>query len=568
MRAEPRRDAAMTVSPAWIERHCVIPDGFRAGAPFKLYTDQLMYFGAFYTVRGDVEYDPINPILAPAFRYRRGLRVAPQKEGKSPASAAHVCLEGVGPSVFAGRAGQDDGYACIDHGCGCGWEYPYEPGEPMGMLRPTPNIQLVAVSEDQTDNIYRALRPMIEKGPLRFMMPKTGEDFIRLPGDGLVETVTSNALSRLGARVTFVVETEVGLYTKRNGMSNVADTLHRNLAGMSARASQETNAWDPAQHSTAQREYELAKSGKVDDVYVQFVEPPKSLSFANKAERRKIYRLIYPLDTRREHGGHVDLDAIEAEAVAMIEHDPAQAERFFGNGLVSGAGHAFDIDRWKAIAAKREHVVPPGALITIGFDGSRRWDHASLIATELASGYQWPLGIWRPEDHPGHEIPGSVVTAVLDDAMERFDVWRVYADPPYWEDTIAGWAGRWGKERVLEWWTNRPKAMAYALRSWEEAQRTGAMSHCAEKHPLCALFSEHVGNAYRSETGYRDDGGVLWVATKDRDGSPNKMDSVPAGALSWEARNDAIAAGALNIEDEGAAYGKLTDEQILERMLA
>lgn len=545
-----RADAAMAIAPAWVEAHCVVPDGFRAGRPFRLYDGQLDYLGAFYTVRGDVEYDPINPILGPAFIYSRGLLVGPQKVGKSPFSAAHVCLEGVGPSLFAGWAGPDDGYACIDHGCGCGWEYPYLPGEPMGMLRPSPLIQLTAVSEDATGNIYDALRPMIEKGPLRFLMPKTGEEFIRLPGDGTIDTVTSNARSRLGQRATFIVQTEVGLYTTRNGMSAVADTQYRNVAGMSGRSSLESNAWDPSEHSIAQREAELAWAGKADDVFVQFSRPPKSLSFKNKAERRKIFRIVYPTDVLRENGGHLDLDSIESEAAKMIEHDPAQAERFFGNGLVSGAGHAFDVDRWAALAVTRPHEVPPKALIVIGFDGSKRWDHAAMIATEVASGYQWPLGIWKPEDYPGHEIPSAEVTNVLDAAMTDFDVWRVYADPPYWEDTIAGWAGRWGKERVLEWWTNRPKAMAYALRGWDEAQATKTMSHCPEAHELCPLFSSHVKNAFKSPTGYRDDGGTLWVVTKERDGSPQKMDSVVAGTLSWEARNDALTAGALNLEPE------------------
>jgi hypothetical protein len=555
-----RPDATMAVAPSWIQAHCVVPDGFRVGRPFRLYDFQLLYLANFYLVRGSVELDAANPILAPAFVYRRGLLIGPQKVGKSPFSAAHVCLEGVGPSVFAGWAGRDDRYACIDHGCGCGWEYRYEPGEPMGMLRPTPNIQLLAVSEDQTDNIYRALRPMIEKGPLRFLMPKTGENFTRLPGDGIVETVTSSDQSRLGARTTFAVETEVGLYTPRNGMTKTADTMHRNLGGMSARASLESNAWDPAQHSTAQREYELAeKQAKRDDpvdVYVQWTPPPKALSFTNKAERQRIFRVVYPFDVRRENGGHVDLDSIEGEASAMIEHDVAQATRFFGNGLATGAGAAFDVERWKDLAVKQPHPVPSKALIVIGFDGSKRVDHTSMIATEVASGYQWPLGIWKPEDWPNHEIPGNVVTNTLDQAMTEFDVWRVYADPPYWEDTIAGWAGRWGKERVLEWWTNRPKAMAYALRGWSEAQATAALAHCPETDPLCDPFSTHVKNAFKSETGYRDDGGTLWVVTKERDGSPAKIDSVPAAVLSWEARNDALTAGALNVEVEVSAYAK------------
>jgi hypothetical protein len=553
MPSEPRADAPMAVVPSWIEVHCRIPDGHRRGRPFRLYDGQLLWFSNFYLVKGTAEFDPVNPIYSTAFRYRRALDIGPQGVGKSPKSAAQICLEAVGPSVFAGRAGVDDGYVCADHGCGCGWEYPYEPGEPMGTLRPTPWIQLIAVSEDGTGNVYKALRPMIELGPLAFLMPKTGEDFIRLPGDGLIEPVTSSDTSRVGARGTFVVETEVGFYTPRNGMTKVADTLHRNLAKMGARAALETNSWDPAQHSTAQIEYELAKSGKVDDIYAQVTWPPKNLSYANKADRRKIHRIVYPEDTRRENGGHVDLEAIEGEAAAMVEKDPAQAYRFFGNGLTSGSGVAFDLDRFRSIAVKVSRIVEPRTLVTLGFDGSKTQDHTALIGTEVASGYQWPLGIWRPEDYQG-EIPVAVVNAVVDDAFETFDVWRLEADPFFWEDTIAGWAGKYGRDRVAEFRTNNPKAMGYALRSWAEAQRSGATSHCAESDPLCALFEEHVGNAIRFDTGYKDEDGLLWVAIKDRKGSPNKVDSVPAATLSWHARNAAIAAGILNVEDETSVY--------------
>ena len=34
----------------------------------------------------------------------------------------------------------------------------------------------------------------------------------------------------------------------------------------------------------------------------------------------------------------MSLDSIEAEAAELLELDPAQAERFFGNRLVQGAG--------------------------------------------------------------------------------------------------------------------------------------------------------------------------------------------------------------------------------------
>ena len=539
----------MAVVPSWIEAHCVVPDGFRKGQPFRLYDYQLTYLGEFYRARGDAEWIPEAPILAPAFVYRRGMLVGPQKLGKDPMTAAHVCVEGVGPALFAGWAGADDGYACAEHGCRCGWEYPYEPGEPMGMRWATPLIQITAFSEEQTENTYDALRPMIEQGPLADLIPKTGEEFIRLPGGGRIDTVTSSAQSRLGQRVTFVPQGEVGIWTKRNGMQKVADTQYRGLAGMGGRASLNTNAWDPSEHSVAQVQYESSAT----DIYRQFVQPPKSLSYGNKAERRKIHRIVYPKDTLRENGGHVDLTAIEAEAADMAERDQAQAARFFGNLLVSGAGHAFDIDRWRDIGVKRAKLVPDKALVTLGFDGSKRHDHTALIGTEVASGYQWPLGIWRPEDYSG-EIPADIVTATVETAFETWDVWALYADPPYWEDTIASWAGRWGKDRVIFWYTARPKAMAYALRAYAEAQRTGALSHCAPEDALCRRFSEHIGNAFRRDTGYRDDEGHLWVAEKERQGSDRKMDAVPAGALSWEARNDAMTAGALNIESFTSIY--------------
>lgn len=530
----------------WIERHCVVPDGFRRGKQFRLYNYQGEYLKDFYTVRRKAQWDPANPVKAPAFVYRRAMQVGPQKLGKDPRECCQVCLEGVGPALFAGFAGPDEGYVCRDHGCRCGWEYPYDLGEPMGMRWPTPLIQITAVSEAQTDNTYNALRPMIDLGPLSDLITHTGEEIIRLPDGGVIERTTSSAPSRLGQPLTFASQGEVGLYTQRNDMIQVAETQRRNLAGMGGRSSATTNAWDPAENSYAQMT--LKSAGEIDDILVQFTRPPATLHFTDRRERRKILHLVYPPDTLRENGGHVDLDAIEAEAVELLATDVPQATRFFGNGLIKGAGFAFDVELFKGLAVKRPHPVPERALVTLGFDGSRNRDHSALIATEVASGYQWPLGIWRPEDHKG-QIPADLITAAVVMAFETFDVWRLYCDPPYWETTVAEWAGTYGKERVVEWWTNRPRPMGYAVRSWHEAQKTGDLSHCPEAEALCKLFSLHVGNAMRKETGYRDDTGALWYVEKDGMNSPNKIDSVPAAVLSWEARNDAITAGALEVVD-------------------
>ncbi len=518
------------VALAWIERHCRVPDGPRRGEHFRLYEFQGRYLRNFYLVRPGAQVGQ----LAPAFVYRRALLAGPQGLGKNPTIATQVCLEGVGPAVFDGWAGPDEGYVCAEHGCRCGFEYPYDPGEPKGTAWNTPLIQITAFSQDSTDNTYDALRPMIELGELGDIIPKTGEQFIRLPGGGRIDTVTSSDRSRLGQRLTFAPQDEVGLYTPSTGMVRLADTQYRNLAKMGGRASLTTNAWDPGQHSVAQREYE----SDATDVYRQFDQPPANLSYGDKRERHKIHLAVYPPDTLRRKGGHVDLDSIEAEAADLYTKDPAQAERFFGNRIVQAAGTAFDPLRWAALASPMAHPVPDGSAITLGFDGSRLHDSTALIATEIATGYQWPVGIWYPEQG---EVRVDLVDAALTQTFERFDVWRLYADPPYWETWIAQWAGRWGAERVVEWWTARPKAMASALRAWATAMATGEVSHCPASDPLCGLFTEHVGNAIRRDTGYRDEAGYLWTVEKPH--PLRKIDAVVAAALSWEARNDALAAG-------------------------
>lgn len=530
----PGSPKALKVALDWIEAHTVVPDGFRAGQPLELYEWQVRFLGNHYLVRPDAVWDPDRPILGPAFVHRRSGMVGPQKLGKDPMEAAHICLEGDGPALFAGWAGKDDGWSCRDHGCACGWEYPYTPGEPMGMRWPTALIQVTAVSEDATANTYSALRPMIENGPLSYRIKKTSEDFIRLPGGGRIDVVTASATSRLGQRVTFVSQGEAGLYFKANKMLAVADTQYRGLAGMGGRSVWHTNAWDPSEGSLAQREHEHPQR----DVYLQFDRPPSGLSFTNREERWRIYRAVYPSDVRRENGGHVDLDAIEAEALGIIAHDWPQAARFFGNQIVTGSGKAFDLADWDPLA-KPGYLPQSGAMVVLGFDGSKTGDHTALIACEVTTGFLWPLGVWDPASHGG-EVPRDAVDAAVDEAFATYRVARMYADPPYWKEELAGWQGRYGDKVVLRWETYRNRPMGFAVRSFAQAIADKALTHDAD--PRLTL---HIGNASRKPLNERDDKGApLWVLHKETPDSPKKIDAAVAAVLAWEARNDVVATGA------------------------
>lgn len=510
------------------------------GEPIRLYEWQGRLLRNHYLVRPDAVWDPARPVLGPAFVHRRTGVVGPQKLGKDPLEAAHICIEGDGPALFAGWAGPDEGWSCREMGCRCGWEYAYDVGEPKGMRWPTPLIQVTAVSEDATSNTYAALRPMIEKGPLSDRITKTSEDFIRLPGGGRIDVVTASATSRLGQRVTYVSWGQAEQYLRSNGMlgaMGVADVQMRGLAGMGGRGAWQANAWDPSEGSLAQRESEHP----AHDVYIQFDRPPAGLSMKVKDERWRIYRAVYPPDVRRENGGHVDLDSIDAEAVGIIAHDPSAAARFFGNQIVTGGGRAFDLGQWEALA-RRDHVVPDGALIALGFDGSKTGDHTALIACEVATGHLWPLGIWDPSEHGG-EVPRDDVDAAVGAAFARYRVARMYADPPYWKEELVGWQGEHGDKVVLRFETYRNRPMGFAVRSFAQAIADRSLGHDGS-----ARFALHIGNASRKALNERDDkGATLWVIQKETPGSDRKVDAAVAAVLAWEARMDAIASGAARV---------------------
>ena len=519
----------MFVAPSWVEAHCVVPDGFDRGKPLRLYDYQLEYFANFYLVKPDVVFDPKDPILGPAFVYRRALLVGPQKLGKGPLVAAHVCLEGVGPALFAGWAKRGDYYSCADHGCRCGWEYEYEVGEPMGMPWPTPLIQITAFSEEQTDNIYGALRPMIEHGPLFDLIPKLGEDFIRLPGGGRIDTVTSSAQSRLGQRVTFVPQDEVGLWNKTNGMNKVADAQYRGLAGMGGRSALTTNAWDPSEGSVAQQQFESAAK----DVYRQFRQPPSNLSYRNKVDRRKIHRHVYG-EALKQNGGHIDLDSIEAEAADLIERDLTQAERFFGNRIVAGSDTWIDPKRYEE-RLDLTKTVKAGEMITLGFDGSLNDDSTGLMGTRVEDGHQFFIGVWeKPEGELGEgwQVPVYEVDALVAETFKKFNVVRMYCDPPYWQDSIDKWSAEFGEKVVIQWWTNRSRAVVAALNRYHTAVLQSQMTHDGNE-----IVTRHMHNAKVKMT--RDGAQIR----KDRPQSPNKIDLVMASVLAYEARGDAIEAG-------------------------
>lgn len=513
------------IVPAWIEAHCVIPDGDDVGQPFELGSEQFAFVANHYRVRKGASLDRIiKPV--DAFTFRRSQLVRAQKWGKSPLIAAFVCAEGVGPVVFNGRASNSEAYECRDFGCHCGWWYEYSVDEPMGRPWSTPLIQITATSEDQTDNTYDALRPMIDKGVLTDLIPKTGEEFIRLPGGGRIDVVTSKANSRLGQRITFAAQDETGLWIASNGGHKLAKTQRRGLAGMGGRSIETTNSWDPSQDSVAQQTHEA----KAADINKDFQQPPAHLSFKNKSERRKIFAFNY------RAAPWVSIDAIEAEAAELLEKDPADAERFFGNRIVAGSGSWLDSAKWESKKDPRE--VPDKTPIVLGFDGSDVDDWTGIRA-ETLDGYQFTPTyhdgretIWDPRSWDG-KVPRLEVMAAFHELFDRYDVVRAYCDPPYWQSEIDELEGRYPK-RVFRWETYRPKQMHHAL---ERLKTDVSMQESGFRHDGNESVAVHIRNAVEmARNPYPTY--LIFKASETQ-----KIDLAMSSVLAHEAAGDVIAAG-------------------------
>ena len=422
-------------------------------------------------------------------------------------------------------------------------------GEPIGGPVTDPYIPLVAYTEEQSEDLaYGALRVILELSLLK-------DDFIiglerieRKRGGGKAVALATAPDARDGARTTWQLFDETHRFTLpkliRAHRTMLANIPKRRMAD--AWSLETTTAPEPGTGSVAEATMDYARAvaeGKVTDA-----------------------RLFY---FHRQASDHHDLTTDEGLRAALDEasgpvaswsdmegileqwRDPsadrAYLERVWLNRLVRGTTQAFDVTAWKALA-QPETLVPPGALITVGFDGAMFHDTAALVCTQVATGYQWLEGLWEcpPSglDRQGKpwQVPTAEVDATVRALFDRFDVWRLYADPPYWQSWIAQWRGAFGETRVIEWWTNRRRPMATALESFDTGMREGRIAHDGS-----ADMARHVANARRHDLGERtEDGRRLWLIQKERPDSPHKIDAAMAAVLSWEARTDAVASGVLD----------------------
>lgn len=431
-----------------------------------------------------------------------------------------------------------------------GWRRQGSVWVPVGRPVAAPYIPMMATSLEQAEDLaYTVMRQILLHSPDGHRFDIGLERIIRLDDhgreDGKAEAVSTSPSGNDGALTSaqhFDESHRLKLPRHRNAHKVMLENTFKR---------QDADAWtletstpgDPTEHSVARDSKELAEAiaaGKVPDPAMLYIHRHAPLDMPLKTPAQVKRALV---EATGPQAWSADLDALVSRYFEPTTDKQYWCRVWLAQWRVA-QDRAFDPDVW----AKRRHPagqvdIDDGAFVTLGFDGARRHDSTALVATEIETGHQHVVGFWeRPTElDPDEEweIDAGDVDETMRAAFARWSVWRLYADPPYWDDWVNTWSGRWGEERVVAWWTARRRPTAHMMRRFRDAQR-GGLTHDGHGD-----YATHVGNAFKVVLqGTMEDGEPLWLIRKERPDSPNKIDLVMAGALSWEARGDAIAAGA------------------------
>lgn len=423
-------------------------------------------------------------------------------------------------------------------------------GNPVGRPVMSPYIPMMAVTEEQVEELaYGVLKFILEHSPDADLFDISKERIVRLgptgSNDGEVVAVSNAPGSRDGARTTFQHFDE----SHRLFMPRQRDAHETMLQNMPKRPLEDpwtfytSTAGQPGQGSIQEdvrAEAEAIARGEIDDPSLFFFsrwagDEHDDLSTVEK----RIAAIADATGPIGEWGpGQFERIAKDYDRKGV---DKSYWERVWLNRWRKSGSQAFDMLRVEELLV--DEPIRDGAFVTAGFDGARFRDATALTITDVDTGHQMLLGCWeRPEHAEEWEVPEDEVTDLVEDMMSRFEVWRMYCDPPYWYETVAAWAGRW-PDRVVEWHTQRKNQMAAAVRAYVEAIDSGAVGFSA--NPFRDVLMRHMGNAGRRELKTLDEHGQpLWVLQKQDGRLEDKMDAAMSAVLSWAACLDARRSGA------------------------
>lgn len=462
---------------------------------------------------------------------QRAFLSRPKGRAKSELAGMIACAEGLGPVRFDG------------------WD---AAGEPVGRPVKGPEILCFATEEDQAGNTYGNVSWMLTEGKAAVEYP--GIDIgrtsltstrVHLPGNGVIEPVTSAATSKDGGKSTFVVWDEVHLWYG-DRLRQLYHTVRRNLG--------KRKAADPWGLITSTM-YRPGQGSVAEELHADWQKKPEGGLLFDHREGPDVdldddVQLLGALQQAYGAAAEwMDLERILNEEFRSDTVNRDDSVRYFLNRRVEHSDDFLSVDVYESSTAVRK--VKKGERITLGFDGSdhgadgRKADSTVLRGCTLEDGHLFTIGIWsHPDDVRDWWVPRDEVRAAFAKAFTDFDVVRFYGDPSLWQNDLDVLAGEHGEDRVAKMNTRNDVWVADSLDMLAVGLRRGELGH--DDDPVAG---EHYRNARKwikpaprnDETGRKE---LVLVKKPIYDG-PLKIDAVYADALAVRARSDAIAEGAM-----------------------
>lgn len=170
-------------------------------------------------------------------------------------------------------------------------------------------------------------------------------------------------------------------------------------------------------------------------------------------------------------------------AVGPTEEHEFRTKRL--NQWVVAAQSIFPTGAWDRCRAEREVSGP----VVLGFDGSWTGDSTAIIgATVGPQPHLFAVAAWERGPGDVHwRVDAATVEAAMAEAVHRYDVREIAADPAQWREQLAAWQERgWP---VIEW----PNTLSRTVPTWKEfyaAVMDGRLTHDGDPG-----LARHVDNA-------------------------------------------------------------------------
>jgi hypothetical protein len=402
-----------------------------------------------------------------------------------------------------------------------------------------------AVSEDQADNTWSVVHYYLTANDGRAadelgVDPGLTRCFVRERPGAKAEPVSASFGSREGQPITYAALDETHLWTPRNGGLKLAATLRRNVAKMGGRSYETTNAFIPGEGSVAEASWAAVDAGAAG-VLADEVEAPRVIGGVPVNLEAPDDVLAAALEVAYGDAFWVDIPRL-VEDIRDPDSKWEDSSRYFFNWNEKGDDTAVDPVALTGATAPR--VVADGERIGLGFDGSISDDSTFLVGCTV-DGHIFTLGKWERPRHAdgrpvkGWHVPRAEVGDVVRDVFARYDVGRMFGDPPRWATELDTWADEFRltdgtpeqRERVLLLDTLQHSKFARCVDRFLTGLRAGVVSFEPDpdlaSHLLAARLHRVRTNADP------DDPRTLHVLVKPADG--RKIDGAVASVLAYEA---------------------------------